>query len=248
MPARTSRRVLLPPTWAAVGILGTLLALIASLITAPAQAAPLPAQLRNVGDARQIIIVTADNWSTSTATLSLWTKRSSGWTRDTTMKARLGWSGFQWASQRRQGDGSTPAGTFTMTRSFGLKANPGTKMPYRQAGRGDYWAYDPRCPRSYNTWQKYSSNRCWRTSWAEKLTAYTGQYNHAVIINFNMPTATRTANTKLGGGIFLHIHGKGATAGCVSVSSTDMRRIMRWLDPAKKPRIAMGPRSVITRV
>jgi L,D-peptidoglycan transpeptidase YkuD (ErfK/YbiS/YcfS/YnhG family) len=209
---------------------------------------PLPARLKTIADSRQVIVVTASNWSTRKASVELWEKRASGWARVRVADARLGWSGFQWAGQRRQRDGSTPAGTFRVTRTFGLRADPGTDMPYRRASRHDYWVYDPRCPATYNRWRTYSSSRCWRTSWAEKLTDFRSEYQYAAVIDFNIPTAKRPADTRRGGGIFLHVHGKGSTAGCVSVNRGDMLAIMRWLDPAKKPRIVMAPRSALSRL
>ncbi len=60
--------------------------------------------------------------------------------------------------------------------------------------------------------------------------------------------ADQPADTRLGGGIFLHVSGPGATAGCVSVPRDVMRRVLRWLDPAAEPVLVMGPRSAITRL
>jgi L,D-peptidoglycan transpeptidase YkuD (ErfK/YbiS/YcfS/YnhG family) len=215
--------------------------------TAQAATVALPDRLRAIGDARQVIVVTAADWRTSYGSLELWRKRSTGWTKQATFKARLGWSGFNWGTQRRQGDGSTPAGTYTITRAFGLSADPGTDLPYKNVGRGDYWVYDRSCPSTYNTFQRYSSKRCWSTSRAEKLTAYGKQYEAAAIINFNIPSATRRADTAKGGGIFLHVNGPGSTSGCVTLSRRDLLGVLRWLDPDLKPRIVMAPRSAITR-
>ena len=72
-----------------------------------------------------------------------------------------------------------------------------------------------------------------------------------MVLSYNLPhgvhydgrqwVADRPANTRKGGGIFLHVNGDGATAGCVSVSRPMMARLLRWLDPAREPRIVMGP-------
>ena len=43
-----------------------------------------------------------------------------------------------------------------------------------------------------------------------------------------------------GAGIFLHVNGRGATAGCVSVPRSFMRSAMARLDPARVPVIAIG--------
>ena len=78
------------------------------------------------------------------------------------------------------------------------------------------------------------------------------------MLDYNLPSgikwrngqriATEPANTSKGGGIFLHVNGSGATAGCVSVSRERMRRILRWLNPAHDPVIVMGPGDVIERM
>jgi L,D-peptidoglycan transpeptidase YkuD (ErfK/YbiS/YcfS/YnhG family) len=50
-----------------------------------------------------------------------------------------------------------------------------------------------------------------------------------------------------GSAIFLHVNGKGSTAGCVSVSQPNMISLLRWLDPRQHPRIVMAPTSDIDR-
>ncbi len=79
------------------------------------------------------------------------------------------------------------------------------------------------------------------------------------MLDFNLPSgvhrapdgqrvADQPADTRLGGGIFLHVSGPGATAGCVSVARTEMRRILQWLDPTAGPVLVMGPRSALSRL
>lgn len=43
-----------------------------------------------------------------------------------------------------------------------------------------------------------------------------------------------------GAGIFLHVDGEGATAGCVSVPAGAMDRVLAWADPAAHPHIVVG--------
>jgi L,D-peptidoglycan transpeptidase YkuD (ErfK/YbiS/YcfS/YnhG family) len=57
-----------------------------------------------------------------------------------------------------------------------------------------------------------------------------------LVIGFNYHHPVRGR----GAGIFLHVNGKGATAGCVSVPEDAMRRILQWADPARGPHIAIG--------
>jgi L,D-peptidoglycan transpeptidase YkuD (ErfK/YbiS/YcfS/YnhG family) len=224
-------------------------------------ATALPTRLSHIGDSRQILVVTALDWTTSRARLSLWQEYAVGdWQRTLgPVKARLGWNGFVLASNRRQGDGATPAGTFRLKRGFGRVRPPGVSLRYHVVDRNDWWPYDPRDPSTYNVFQFHrASSAQWRTTWAEHLWNYRGQYRYAVVVNFNVPTqvtydgtqhvADPTANTKLGGGIFVHVNGSGATAGCVSVRRQVMRKILRRLDPTMTPRIVMGPKDVIEKM
>jgi L,D-peptidoglycan transpeptidase YkuD (ErfK/YbiS/YcfS/YnhG family) len=217
-----------------------------------------PTNLSHLGSARQVVVVTSSSWSTSYATLRTYQKGSDGvWrARFAPMAARIGTRGFVVSAKRLQNTYTTPAGTFTMTRAFGRYADPGTAMPYRKFDSNDWWPYDPRAPRTYNVYQyRRVVGAPWRTSWAERLYDYPGQYRYAAVINYNMPhglyytngqwKARYPADTRKGGGIFLHVNGPGSTAGCVSVSYTNMKAVLRWLNPAKAPRIVMGPASAI---
>ncbi len=99
----------------------------------------------------------------------------------------------------------------------------------------------------------------WRTARAEDLSGYGAQYRYVAVLDFNLPggvhratdgqrVADEPADTRLGGGIFLHVSGPGATAGCVSIPRGTMRRVLRWLDPAAAPVLVMGPRSAMPRL
>ena len=211
-------------------------------------ASTLPYSLTHLGDAQQVVVVTTDSWSDTTGTLRAFELRHGwDWCRVIApVKARVGYTGFAWAKDRKQNTGKTPAGTFALPWAFGNSADPGTALPYRSVDGNDYWAYDPRSPSTYNRWLEHGLGSV-RADWAEHLAAFGSQYAHAVVVDYNLPTATTNPNTSKGGGIFLHVNGTGATAGCVSVSKTDMLRIIRWLDPGKHPVIVMAPAAVITK-
>lgn len=221
----------------------------------------LPEKLSHVGDSRQVIVVRARNWSTSYATVVAWQQdRANTWHRVLApVPARVGWNGFTWAAQRVQNSGETPAGTFRLVRGFGLARPAGVTLPYQVVNRSDWWPYDPRDPKTYNVQQPSRPKQArWRTSWAEHLATYRTQYRFAVVLDYNLPSgvhfngsqwvAAHPANTAKGGGIFLHVNGDAATAGCVSVARPVMRHLLRWLTPGADPRIVMGPRRVLPRL
>jgi L,D-peptidoglycan transpeptidase YkuD (ErfK/YbiS/YcfS/YnhG family) len=247
------------------GLLAGLLSLMLALTLVPAAGAATPSyhpsNLRALGNAQQVIVVTASSWSTSWATLRTYGKSSDGtWhVKFHAMRARIGGRGFALAANRLQSSSETPAGTFRITRAFGRYGDPGTALPYRRFDTNDWWPYDPRDPRTYNVYQRRRvAGAVWRRSWAENLWSYGGQYRYAAVVDYNMPSgvyysggqwfARYPANTRKGGGIFLHVNGPGSTAGCVTVSYTELKAVLRWLNPAKAPRIVMGPSSVITQM
>jgi L,D-peptidoglycan transpeptidase YkuD (ErfK/YbiS/YcfS/YnhG family) len=221
-----------------------------------------PSRLAQLGDAGQVVVVTGRSWSSSHAVLRRYQRTADGrWRRvGDGVAARVGRRGFVLAEQRRQSTGTSPAGTFGLVSAFGNGPDPGTALPYHAVDRSDWWVYDPRDPSTYNVLQpRRVATSAWRRSWAEDLSGYGGQYRYVAVLDFNLPVAvttaadgqrvaTQPADTRLGGGIFLHVSGPGATAGCVSVRRATMRRTLRWLDPAQHPVIVMGPRSAIDRL
>jgi L,D-peptidoglycan transpeptidase YkuD (ErfK/YbiS/YcfS/YnhG family) len=219
-----------------------------------------PSRLRHLGSARQVMVVTATSWSTSYATVRTYREDSTGWhAQFAPMSARIGSRGFAPLGQRRQNSGETPAGTFALLRAFGAAADPGTALPYRRFDRNDWWPYDPRDTRTYNVAQFHGRSAAtrWRPSWAEHLWDFRDQYAYAVVLDYNLPDAVHrsgsqrfaagSADTRAGGGIFLHVRAPRPTSGCVAVSRAGMRSILGWLDPAQHPVIVMAPMSAIGR-
>jgi L,D-peptidoglycan transpeptidase YkuD (ErfK/YbiS/YcfS/YnhG family) len=232
-------------------------------VSTAAAGRPLPSYVAVPRRVRQMVTVTSRGWRTTHATLRLWRRPPGGRWRlaRKPVHARIGYGGWVRGRARRQGTGTTPAGKYTMPRAFGSLGDPGTTLPYRRFDRNDFWPYEPRDPATYNIYQRHkAASTRWRTGYRERLWDYRSQYRHAVVLGFNLPrgvhysrarrqwVARRHADTRRGGGIFLHVNGSGATAGCVSVGLPAMRRVVRWLDPQRHPRIAMGPRRFVRRL
>jgi L,D-peptidoglycan transpeptidase YkuD (ErfK/YbiS/YcfS/YnhG family) len=188
---------------------------------------------------RQVIVVRANGWSSTTATVLAYARRADGrWVvRFGPMTARLGRNGLRVGTSRHEGDGTTPAGSYAITTTFGRLVNPGTRMPYRLVRRADYWVGDS-ASRYYNTLRP-STMGGFRTALSEHLAAFAPQYDYAAVVDFNRPHAVPGR----GSAIFLHITDGRSTAGCVAISRAGMTAVLRWLDPAQHPRIVMGPTS-----
>lgn len=194
----------------------------------------------------QALVVKTSYWSNTYATMTSWerTSATAPWVKKVSGGARLGYNGISY--YRKQNSGKTPAGKFKLSRVLTPALKSGVTMKQKVYDSNDYWVYDPRDPTTYNTIQpSHPSTALWRTSEAERLMAYKSQYNPAIVINFNLPYTDANgvrhyADTTKGGGIFLHVNGSGATAGCVSAPYDRIGSISRWLRPSKNPYIIMG--------
>ena len=210
-----------------------------------AQCAPnLANGLKTIESARQLITVEAPRYRTTSAALRLWQRGGDGCWRPSAGQwtARVGWSGL--ADRRREGDGTTPTGVYTIGKTmYGNAPNPGVRYRYRRLVCGDWWNEDPRTP-TYNTFQhvRCGTRPPFRTTtpglWQERTA-----YRHFAVIEFNM----RPIVPGRGSGIFLHAKTGNSTNGCISLPRAQLVSTLRWLDPAKRPRIAIGTRETFRR-
>ncbi|WP_448616275.1 L,D-transpeptidase family protein [Modestobacter sp. URMC 112] len=199
--------------------------------TAWASPFPLPVA---TGPSTQVVTVVADHPGATTGRLVAWERRGTGWTPVLgPVPAQLGASGVGAASE---GSTRTPAGTFTLSESFGRAGNPGTALPYRQVDGSDWWVSDVRSP-LYNQYARCAPGSCpFDESAGENLWAQGAVYDHAVVIDYNRRGTTPGA----GSAFFLHVSNGRPTAGCVAVDRGSLVTLMRWLDPARQPLIAIG--------
>ncbi|MGZ0233941.1 L,D-transpeptidase family protein [Streptomyces sp. CPS1] len=196
---------------------------------------PLPERLADTGGGTQLIIAQAPDTGATTGTVTWWDRRGGTWVRAGSAPARFGAKGLVEGAARTQGTDTTPTGLYDLPFGFGTKAAPGgTRVPYRAVRESSWWCQD-NASSSYNRWTDPLPRDC-RASESEHLSAYAGQYAYALVVGFNYHRPVRGR----GAGIFLHVNGRGATAGCVSVPEADMRRILRWVVPRRAPHIVLG--------
>jgi L,D-peptidoglycan transpeptidase YkuD (ErfK/YbiS/YcfS/YnhG family) len=199
-----------------------------------AQEVPLPERLADTGGGTQLIVAEAPTAVATTGTLTWWERRKGRWARAGSAPARFGANGLVEGASRRQGTETTPMGVYDLPYAFGIEAAPrGTKAPYRRVGAQSWWCQDDRSV-FYNRWTEPLAVDC-RASESERLGSYRTQYAYGLVIGFNYRKPVRGR----GAGIFLHVDGKGATAGCVSVPRAAMRSILTWVDPVRRPHIAI---------
>lgn len=187
-------------------------------------------------------VVTVNHTGGHRARVTLWRLTDGRWEqRLQSHDGRIGYGGLVAGERRRQGTGTTPLGTYDLPWAFGTHG-PDARwdLRYREIRPGDFWVQDNRS-RFYNRYRNQSEGgfRWWLPSSdinsSERLTDYGRQYEWSIVIGFN----TEQVRYR-GSGIFLHVNGRGATAGCVSAPRAFIRTLMLRLDPDLRPLIAIG--------
>jgi L,D-peptidoglycan transpeptidase YkuD (ErfK/YbiS/YcfS/YnhG family) len=149
-----------------------------------------------------------------------------------TLRAAIGKSGV--TSNKREGDGATPGGTFAL-RCLWYRADrverPRTRLPTFVIAPDSGWSDDPADP-AYNTAvplpHAFRHERLWRDD---------GLYDLVVPLGYNDDPAV----PGLGSAIFLHCARPdfGPTEGCVAVARSDLVALLAECGP--DTRIAISP-------
>jgi len=186
-------------------------------------------------------VITVNRTRSWHARVTFWRKTSTGWQAVLRSRnGRIGYGGLVVGTSRKQGTGTTPLGSYRLLGSFGTHVRAtGWDLPYRRIRPGDYWVEDNGSA-YYNRYRNKSQGgfRWWLKSGpntSERLADFPTQYEYAVNTSFNLSQVRHR-----GAGIFLHVNGRGATAGCVSAPRAFLRSAMMRLDPARVPVIAIG--------
>jgi L,D-peptidoglycan transpeptidase YkuD (ErfK/YbiS/YcfS/YnhG family) len=187
-------------------------------------------------------VVTVHHTRGTSARVSFWVLRKGSWHRKLTTRAgRTGYGGLVAGELRHQGSGTTPLGTYGLVSGFGTHRRAVTgDLPYRRIRPGDYWVED-NASSYYNSYRNKAQGgfRWWLplsdANGSERLASFPRQYEYAIVLDYNHEQVRHR-----GAGIFLHVNGAGATAGCVSAPRWLLRKLMHRLDPADVPVIAIG--------
>ena len=206
--------------------------------------------------ARQLVLVTAPDWTSTGATLRRFERadETAAWSESgVAYPVKLGRGGLGWglglhpapASEpiKREGDGRAPAGVFRLTALFGYAGSASAiaraaKLPYRPLGLETLCIDDP-ASRHYNLIVDRRNIRTPDWFSHEDMRRRDEQYVLGVVVahNSDPPEPGR------GSCIFLHVwRAPGApTAGCTASSLDDMRTLAAWLDGSRQPLLVQLP-------
>jgi len=191
------------------------------------------------GHAQQLVTVDAATAHSTTALVRLWQRAGSCWQPyKGPWPAHVGRTGL--SSHHREGDGTTPLGTFAIgSVAYGIAADPGTKLTYHRLVCGDWWDEDPTSA-AYN---RFVHIRCGArptfNADSEALWKPARAYVHFAVIEYNAGPIVPGR----GSAIFIHADTGTPTNGCVSLPRADLDELLRWLEPAAAPRVAIRLRA-----
>ena len=182
----------------------------------------------------QVITVSVMSSTATTGVLEAWERQGEEFARVRgPVPVYVGEDGVGLASERRS---RTPRGVFALTEAFGLARDPGTALPYTRVGLSHWWVSDVRSAH-YNTMRVCSSGAScgFRQSRSEQLGAIDA-YRYAIVIDYNRDPVVPGR----GSAFFLHVTEGRPTQGCISMSPSDLKWLLRWLEPAEEPAISIN--------
>lgn len=193
---------------------------------------PEPKGFKNpeFANSSQVFLVTASSTSTSYGTGSMYGKVNGQWVNLSSFPVRLGSNGMSYT--RVQNSEKTPAGILNILSAFGIADNPGSNYSYHKVSTTDYWNLND----GSSTYNRLVDGDPGGD--AEHLIDYLEQYKYALVTDWNY-----LQSTGLGGAIFIHINGPGATGSCISLTEGNMLSLLRWMNPSNNPKVLVVPNS-----
>ncbi len=149
---------------------------------------------------------------------------------------------------KREGDGRSPAGVFTLSTAFGFastKEMRGLHFPYLQITEA-LECVDDGASQHYNT--LVDRNKLGASDWqsSEKMFLIKHDYRLGVFVEHN----TQPSRPGFGSCIFLHIWSKPTepTIGCTAMADDEMEAIIKWLRREAKPVLVQLPQAEYARL
>lgn len=200
----------------------------------------------------QAIVVTTKNWNTVQGTAQRFERsnRKAAWKPvGQSFSIVVGKNGLAWSDDaamkaetephKREGDGRSPAGIFSLTSAFGSSDKASwINLPYTKLVEGTECVDDSKSAH-YNTIidRAETGSVDWNSS--EKMLAVGTPYDLGVFVAHNSSPAT----PQKGSCIFLHIWSgadKG-TSGCTAMERPNIESVLRWIKPDQNPVLIQMP-------
>ena len=198
--------------------------MMATLTTRTKQSDPLE-RYGNDDDVNQLILVRYIGGSDAEVLMYEKDKpQHNAWTLVLETDAFVGLNGV--TEDKKEGDGRTPTGDYAIVGAFGIKANPGTALPYTDVTDTIY-ACDEDCE-YYN--RIIDTTETGHDCKGEHMIGYSPEYNYGIVTNYNSENIYPN-----GSAVFFHTKGaKAYTGGCIAVDEDAMVRILKTVTPGAR--------------
>lgn len=205
-------------------------------------------------ESKQILKVTTPNWNSREGVLQRYLKQDNKWVAvGSPISIILGRNGLGWGVGlhiipkeakyiKREGDGRSPAGLFSLVNGFGYYPFK-IEFPYRVYDR-KYHCVDDSNSKWYN--KIIDSSKVDKDySSFEYMRLKNNLYKYGIVVNHN-PNQIKDR----GSCIFIHIWSgdKQGTAGCTAMSEENMIEVLKWLKKEKRPLLLQLPKDELKRI
>ena len=195
-----------------------------------------------------------DDWDDLTASLQRYERGDGGAWRavGAAWPATIGVNGLAWGRglhgdgapagragpTKREGDGKSPAGAFSLGGSYGYAsaAPGGARTPYTPVDPSWVCVDDPRSSHYNRVLDADGVSADWSSK--EDMRRRDGLYRWVVFVDHNADAAAGAGSC-----IFLHVWSSATsgTAGCTAMERGAIEALLGWLDPAARPAFVLLP-------
>lgn len=150
-----------------------------------------------------------------------------------TVSCEFGTKGIAQQGEKMEGDGKTPCGQYLIGPAFGYDKDIPSSLEFIVLTDNQYWVTDSNSE-YYNQLVDFHPQGLD----FEKMKRGDYLYKYGIIVQYN----TKNIVKGKGSAIFIHVergHGM-PTAGCIAMSEANIKKLIQWADPFKKPSIIIG--------
>ena len=207
-------------------------------------------------DTKQLLVVTTNNWSTSSGSLQRYERDNKSWVQvGKAIDIKLGRNGLGWGIglhevpkdakiMKKEGDGKAPAGIFSLKQAFGY-APFKIDYPYEVYKETDHCVDDINSKFYNKIVDSTKIERDYKSH--ERMKFPKDYYKYGIVVDHN--GITEGAKSKRGAGSCIFIHIKNVpTAGCTVMNESEIQEVLRWLDPTAEPLLIQGTKKDIHRL
>ncbi len=213
-----------------------------------------PWQVPDLKESHQALVVSAETDTSTNAILERYEKGDKGWTKiGDSVLVLLGRNGLAWGigkhslqdgQQKKEGDGKSPAGIFSLKAIFGTTPSDTThfRMPYLHISEVVECVDDVNSKFYNQLVNNTFVEKDWNSS--EQMLNVGPPYKWGVLVDHNPDNQPGNGSC-----IFLHIWKAPSipTAGCTSMREEDLISILNWLDGTKKPVLVQAVNAVFSQ-